>query len=154
MEKVCDACEFLKKPKHQILVTNYWNAGLGNNQAYLGRAYVTLRSHKGSLNSLSEEEWHEFEEIVRKLEKAYKAVYGAEPLNWGCYMNLAFREEPFNPHVHWHVFPRYKKAPVLGNMTFDDPLYGSFYDNDAEKLLDDGVVEQIAAKLRHYLEIN
>src|SRR5665213_618011 len=120
MEKKCDICEFLKSPKNQILTTQNWNVGIGNNHAYLGRAFATLRTHKGSLSQLNTEEWQEFEEIVQKLEKAYQQAFGAEPLNWGCYMNNAFQSEPFNPHVHWHIFPRYKTAPVINGITFDD----------------------------------
>ncbi len=154
MNKICDACEFLKtpNPKHQILTTDHWSVGVGNNQAYLGRAYVTLKTHKGSLSSLNEAEWHDFENVVRKLEAAFKAVYGAEPLNWGCFMNHAFRSEPFNPHVHWHVFPRYKKAPELDGVMYDDPLFGEFYDDNAERLVGDEVVEKIASGLRNYLD--
>lgn len=151
MDKKCDACEFLKEPEHQILVTNNWNVGLGNNQAYFGRAYVTLRTHKGSLSTLNDEEWQEFQEIVRKLEKAYKEAFGAEPLNWGCFMNHAFRSEPFNPHVHWHIFPRYKVAPLLDGVTYDDPLFGNFYDDKAERIVSNEVVEQIVSKLKSQL---
>ena len=98
MDKKCDTCEFLSHPtpKTQILETEYQSIGSGNNHAYFGRAYVTLKKHKNSLSSLSNEEWSDFEEIVRKLEKAYKDAFGAEPLNWGCFMNHAFRTEPFN----------------------------------------------------------
>lgn len=148
MDKKCDACEFLKEPKDQILVTKHWNVGIGNNHAYLGRAFVTLREHKSSLSELSDVQWQEFHEIVRKLEKAYKQAFGAEPLNWGCFMNHAFRTEPFNPHVHWHIFPRYKVAPVVSGITFDDPLFGNFYDDKAERIVSDEVVAAIVAKLK------
>lgn len=153
MEDNCDACQFLQNPnpKTQILVTEHWCVGLGNNHAYFGRAYCTLRTHKGSLSSLDEAEWQDYQEIVRKLEKAYKEVFGAEPMNWGCFMNNAYRVEPAKPHVHWHIFPRYKTAPVLDGITFDDPLYGEFYDDKAERLVSDGVVEHIADKLRAHL---
>lgn len=151
MNKKCDACEFLKEPEHQILVTNNWNVGIGNNQAYFGRAFVTLRTHKGSLSSLSDEEWSEFQEIVQKLEKAYKETFGAEPLNWGCFMNYAFRTEPFNPHVHWHIFPRYKVAPVLNGVVYEDSLFGNFYDDNAERLVSNEVVGQIVSKLKKHL---
>ncbi len=144
----CDACEFLKNPQNQILTTKHWNVGIGNNHAYLGRAYVTLRTHKGSLSSLNDDEWQEFHEIVRKLEKAYKTAFGAEPLNWGCFMNHAFRAEPFNPHVHWHIYPRYHVAPKLAGMTFEDPLFGNFYDDTAERIVTDDIVALIASKLR------
>ncbi len=153
MDKKCEACEFLKTPlpETQILTTNHWSVGIGNNHAYLGRAFVTLREHKGSLSELSDEQWSEFHAIVRKLEKAYKEAFGAEPLNWGCFMNHAFRTEPFNPHVHWHIFPRYAKAPVIGGVTFDDPLFGKFYDDKAERLIDDKLVSVIADTLRQHI---
>lgn len=153
MDKKCDACEFLKapQPNTQILVTKHWSAGIGNNHAYLGRAFVSLRSHKGSLSELDEEEWQDFRELVCKLEKAYKDAFGAEPLNWGCFMNHAFRTEPFNPHVHWHIFPRYSVAPVVAGITFDDPLFGNFYDDKAERLVSDEVVAEIAETLRNHI---
>ncbi len=151
MDKDCDACKFLADPKHQILVTNSWNIGLGNNQAYLGRAYATLRTHKSSLSELNQSEWQEFKEIVRKLEKAYKVAFGAEPLNWGCNMNNAFRALPGNPHVHWHIIPRYKQATVIGDTTYEDPLYGEFYDDKAERIVNDEVIDEIAAKLKSCL---
>lgn len=120
----------------------------GQNHAYLGRAYVTLKEHKASLSSLSQAEWEDFQTVVKTLEKAYKAAFGAEPLNWGCFMNHAFRTKPFNSHVHWHIYPRYEIAPVVDGITFDDPLFGEFYDNDAERLVSEEVVEHIASKLR------
>ena len=128
--------------------------GVGNNQAYLGRAYATLRNHKSSLGSLSQEEWHDFENVVQRLEEAYMAVYGAEPLNWSCCMNFAFREEPFNPHVHWHIYPRYKNAPEINGVTYEDVQFGNMYNDEAERLVYDNTAETIAYKLREYLENN
>src|SRR5882672_3443049 len=105
MHQGCEICEFLGKPKHQIIVTDKWSVGLGNNQAYLGRAFVSLRTHKESLSQLDQQEWREFEELVQKLEHAYSKAFGAVPLNWTCLMNNAFKVKPAQPHVHWHVFP-------------------------------------------------
>jgi diadenosine tetraphosphate (Ap4A) HIT family hydrolase len=154
MDKQCDACGFLKNPspETQILDTKYWSVGIdGHNHAYLGRAYVTLKEHKANLSSLSQDEWADFQEIVRKLEKAYKSAFGAEPLNWGCFMNHAFRTKPFNSHVHWHIFPRYEVAPVLDCITFDDSLFGEFYDNNAERPVSAETVEHIASTLRQHI---
>jgi hypothetical protein len=47
--------------------------------------------------------------------------------------NWAFRvqnpDPPFkdgrpNPHVHWHVMPRYANPVVFEGLTFDDPTFG------------------------------
>lgn len=69
-------------------------------------------------------------------------------------MNHAFRSEPFNPHVHWHIFPRYHKAPEIAGITFDDPLFGNFYDDTAERIVSDEVVNQIAERLKEQLALN
>ena len=151
MTKVCDACEFLKTPENQVLVTDYWNVGIGNNHAYLGRAFVTLREHKGSLSELSEDEWQDFQSIIKKLESAYKLAFGAEPLNWGCFMNHAFRVDPANPHVHWHIFPRYKEAPIVNGIRFDDELYGNFYDDKAERIVDNETVAAVIQTLKAHI---
>jgi diadenosine tetraphosphate (Ap4A) HIT family hydrolase len=135
----------------ETVITNHWQVELGNNHAYFGRAYANLRSHKGSLSALNKEEWEDFEAVVAKLEKAYKELFGAEPLNWGCFMNHAFRTKPFNPHVHWHIFPRYEIAPVLNGITFEDELFGNFYDDTSERMVSDDTVAHIASKLREYL---
>jgi diadenosine tetraphosphate (Ap4A) HIT family hydrolase len=155
MVKACDACIFLANPTPttQILETKFWSVGIdGKNHAYLGRAYVTLKEHRPSLSSLSQEEWEDFQDIVKVLEKAYKESFGAEPLNWGCFMNHAFREKPYNSHVHWHIYPRYEIAPVFDDITFDDSLFGEFYNNSAERLVDAQTVERIAATLRQHIE--
>jgi len=154
MDKKCDACSFLSNPtpETQILDTQYWSVGVdGKNHAYLGRAYVTLKEHKPSLSSLSQQEWEDFQDIVKKLEKAYKNAFGAEPLNWGCFMNHAFRSEPFNPHVHWHIYPRYKTTQVIDGITFDDPLFGNFYDHTADRSVSGEIVKEIASRLRQQL---
>jgi diadenosine tetraphosphate (Ap4A) HIT family hydrolase len=156
MDKKCDACEFLKHPndKTQILLTDHWSVGVGNNHAYFGRAYATLRAHKGSLGELSQTEWQDFELMVKRIENAYKAVYVAEPLNWGCYMNHAFRAEPYNPHVHWHVYPRYQTPPMLDGVSYEDALFGNFYNNKLERIVSDETAQKIAAKLSQYLKNN
>jgi diadenosine tetraphosphate (Ap4A) HIT family hydrolase len=151
MNESCDVCNILSDNKYQLLLTNHWRVTLSNNHAYMGRAYVTLRTHKGSLGMLDREEWLEFEGIVGKLEEAYAAAFGAAPLNWACFMNNAFRQEPALPHVHWHVFPRYKQAPTVNGITFEDAQYGEHYTPKSVRLVDDETVEQIIAALQEHL---
>jgi ATP adenylyltransferase len=151
MSKQCDICKFLEKPSHAILRTKYWNVGLGLNNAYLGRAYVTLLEHKASLSELSSEEWQDFETLVRKLESAYRKAFGADPLNWSCLMNNAYKEKPYNPHVHWHLIPRYENPTQIGGLTFEDEEFGHMFTPRKERLVDDQVVEEIAKKIKSYL---
>lgn len=148
MDKTCDACEFLQNPVHQILVTEYWTIGVGNDHPYLGRAFATLKTHRGSVSELTAEELVEFQANLGKLERAYKTAFGADVLNIECNMNHAFKSEPFNPHVHWHIYPRYKTAPEVAGVVFDDPLFGEHIDEDLVRIVSDEVVETIVTKLR------
>jgi diadenosine tetraphosphate (Ap4A) HIT family hydrolase len=153
MNQNCDICQFLKnKPLNdQILTGEYWTVGIIPDQPYLGRAIITLLDHKPSLGTLSKEEWQEFETIVSKLELAYKTAFGAEPLNIGCFMNHGYRDNPPHPHVHWHIFPRYKESYELLGITFSDNRYGNFYNDDMRRPVDDAVVSEIAKQLKDAL---
>ncbi len=150
MNPACDVCQFLdKKPlKNQIITTAHWTVGVIPDQPYLGRALITLLTHKSSLGQLSDDEWQEFHDIVRKLEPAYEQAFEAKPLNMGCFMNHGYRDDPPHPHVHWQIFPRYKEPVELKGMVFKDERYGEFYDNDAQNFVSDEVVEEIANKLK------
>lgn len=148
MKTSCSICKILKEPGELLTETKKWSVRLGNNQAYFGRAFVVLRNHKASLSDLSKQEWSEFEMIVEQLESAYKLAFNANPINWSCLMNNAFRNGASNPHVHWHVYPRYKNAPVLNGEHYEDSLYGEHYNPTAEQLVTDDVVHQIAEILR------
>lgn len=63
-------------------------------------------------------------------------------------MNHAFKSEPFNPHIHWHIYPRYKKSVEVGGVVFKDPLFGKHIDEDLANIVDDKVVEEIVSKLK------
>lgn len=148
MEKKCDACEFIKAPKNQILATDYWTVGIGNDQPYLGRAYCTLKRHEGTLGDLSKEEWDDLQPIFKELEQRYTNVFGAELINVECNMNHAFKSEPFNPHVHWHIYPRYSSSVEVAGVVFEDSLFGSHIDEDLVNIVDDTVVAEIVSKLK------
>lgn len=151
MNQNCEICKLLDNPAHVLLMTPNWRVSISNNQAYLGRAYITLRNHKETHGELSVKEWREFQEIVTKLENAYRQAFHAAPINWCSFMDHAYRMDPPVPHVHWHVFPRYKVAPQIDGVTFDDPLYGDLFDHKAEQVVSDELAETIIQKLRAYL---
>ena len=152
MDKKCDACEFLKSPKNQIIVTENWSVGIGNDQPYLGRAYATLKKHTGKISELTTDEWLDFQEIMGKLEIAYKNAFGADVINIECNMNHAFKSEPYNPHIHWHIYPRYKTAPEVGGIKFNDSLFGSHIDENKINIVSDEVVEQIISTLVEHIK--
>ena len=148
MNQQCNSCLYLKNPDGNILVSDYWVVALAPNQGYLGRCYVTLKQHKGDLSSLSDKEWLDFADTSRRMEKALKSAFNATPFNWSCLMNNAYQHEPPQPHVHWHLLPRYEKSVKLNGLEFTDPQFGHHYDRDQRRSVDDATYRVIAQKVK------
>jgi len=79
------------------------------------------------LSDLAGDEWDDFSKVVKTLESTYKEALGATLFNWGCLMNDAYQNKPPNPHVHWHLRPRYEKPIKLFGLTFEDLEFGHHY---------------------------
>lgn len=148
MNKNCDICEHLDDQSGNIINTDHWSVALAPDQGYLGRCYVTLREHKDSLSSLSDEEWADFARITRQLEDGCKEAFGATPFNWSCLMNNAFQVKPSLPHVHWHFRPRYEHPAQLNGVTFVDPQFGFHYDREQRRKVDDETYHMILNKIK------
>lgn len=108
-----------------IVETDYWIILLVPDQKNLGTCVVALKRDEGDLAGLNGEEWHEFSEIVINLESALRTAFNSTMFNWGCLMNSAYRNDPPNPHVHWHFIPRYKQKTEFKGIIFEDPCFGS-----------------------------
>lgn len=147
----CDICDLLKNDTTLIFQTDHWKVFLMDEQSYLGRSVVSLKRHAGSLPDLSEEEWIDFKKVVERLEKAIRKTFDAQVFNWGCLMNNAFRKVPFNPHVHWHVRPRYKSKVIFAGKTFEDPDFGEHYNRDRKETVSPEILNQIVRAFKNHL---
>lgn len=143
----CPHCKSTNKDKDFLFETTHWRAFLVPDQCYLGRVIVEVQNHKGSLSELTNEEWTNFGELVQKYEFAVKKAFGADVFNWMCFMNNAYQEENPNPHVHWHVRPRYKNRVVFERQEFIDPDFGKNYDRGREFIAPDELFHKIKQKL-------
>jgi diadenosine tetraphosphate (Ap4A) HIT family hydrolase len=123
----CEICPILATRNHgadvTVLETAHWRAVLDSDQRTLGKMFVTLRTHKGTVGKLTALEWGELHDVMRHLEVATRGAFQPSHFNWSCLMNNAVAaEQP--THVHWHFHPRYK-APVefAGEVFSDTELY-------------------------------
>lgn len=107
-----------------IFESKHWEVNLGEDQLYLGRAYVDCKSKKTSLSELSDEEFLDLHNVIKKYESLLKKTFSATLFNWACLMNHAYREKPYAPQVHFHVRPRYESNVRVGDMVFHDPNFG------------------------------
>ena len=148
MAKNCEVCKLLNDNSSTILVTDYWRIALADDQGYLGRTFVTLKKHKQHLSDLNSSEWQDFIQIVNRIESSYKKSFGAINFNWVCLMNNAYQEPVAEPHVHWHVRPRYNKPVILYSDKFIDPNFGHHYDRNQKNIVNVKTFNQILSTIK------
>ena len=147
--KDCEICPIIETHNGgedvQVLQTEYWRAVLDADQRTLGKMFVTLLEHKESISELSDDEWRDLHEIMKRLEDSVKRAFGPSHFNWQCLMNNAVvTDEP--THVHWHFHPRYK-APVEfdGEIFYDTELYSP--KKRTTHVVDKTVLEKIKSEI-------
>lgn len=93
---------------------------------------VSLR-HVGKLSDLTEAEAADFFVVSSALERAMEHELTATMVNFSCLRNWSYRRnEPTppwrdgapNPHVHWHVAPRYDHPVTVLQEVFEDVDFG------------------------------
>jgi diadenosine tetraphosphate (Ap4A) HIT family hydrolase len=127
-----------------VFESEYWRVTLAREQSYLGRAYVTAREHRASLPELTTDQWLDLKAVMARYEAAVREAFGADLFNWSCLMNDAFKAEQPEPHVHWHVRPRYQTAPVVNGVSYPDPNFAHQHDRQASRLVSGGELARIA----------
>lgn len=130
-----------------IAETEFWKISVPPQQPYLGYTCVFLKRHCCSLSELTADEWFDFKKLTIKLERTVRTAFAPEVFNWSCLMNHAFRETPPNPHVHWHIKPRYHATVDFAGVAFTDEEFGSHYNPLKEGAVSPEVHAAIEGKL-------
>ncbi len=148
-KKTCPICSWSPDNPDYLLVyeTKFWRVVLAPNQCLVGRCVVHLKRHCGDIAETRTDEILDWLKLVTVIETALRRVFNATMFNWSCYMNLSYRENPPDPHVHWWVVPRYNHAVRVGALTFEDPTFGSPYDHSMSLAIPTEVRQQIAELL-------
>jgi diadenosine tetraphosphate (Ap4A) HIT family hydrolase len=108
--------------------TEHWKVILAEDQTFLGRGVISLKRRPcTSLSELRDEELVDLKQnVIIPYEAAVKSAFGAELFNWSCFMNFAYRNTPPDPHVHWHVRPRYRNPVEFAGEHFVDEWFGDY----------------------------
>ncbi len=102
----CGWCHLSEEEKRfQEYESAFWSVFHADEQDYTGRCILVLKRHCGSLTELSDEEWEDLRDLIRKTETCLKTVLGAALCNWSCLMNSFYKEAEPDPHLHIHVRP-------------------------------------------------
>lgn len=91
-----------------------------------------------SIDALSIEEYATFMHDVRTTSQALRQVFKPDHMNYELLGNS-------NPHLHWHIIPRYKSDPRWGQPVWEGWPRGEFWDNQHVLTNEESVetVEQI-----------
>lgn len=135
---------FLDSP-YPIYKGKFWNIILYNDQSYLGRSIVYLKSREIEDTLLLTDEEHEelWKNILPRLEIALKKSFHPDRLNYAHFANTVH-------HVHWHIIPRYKENPIreFSGETFRDDCVGLNYAPYTEKKVSRDVMDKICAEIK------
>lgn len=110
---------------------------------------------------LSTEEASDFQVVLRALEPALERAFSALLVNMQDQRNWAYRnhdpDPPLkdgrpNPHVHWHIMPRYAAPVSFENVEFGDPTFGEPFEW-REQHVPPSVRQAILVKIQQELDI-
>ena len=148
----CDWCSLSEEDKkYQLYESRSWLVFLSDEQDYIGRCILVLKRHCGSLPELTDEEWDELRDLVRKVEACLKAVLGATLCNWSCLMNNFYKAAAPDPHLHIHVRPRYDKPVPLNGNTYTDSEFGHHYAQKMSGEIPAEDMEEVFSRLKEWL---
>jgi diadenosine tetraphosphate (Ap4A) HIT family hydrolase len=149
MSKECHLCTLRD---NVIFETKEWVVVLNIDQNYLGRYLVISKRHADSLSTLNHAEWVELKGVIEKSESLLRRTFPQITLfNWACLMNHAFREKPYNPHVHWHVKPRHDDPISFGGVTWTDNEFGSHYNPKSKNIVPEETLRALLTHIRKHL---
>ncbi|MBP5253885.1 MAG: HIT family protein [Lachnospiraceae bacterium] len=149
----CDWCHLSEEDREYLLCdSGCWSVFLADEQDYIGRCVLVLDRHCGSMAELTDDEWQDLLNLVRKLEMCLKTVFGADLCNWSCLMNSFFKDPEPCPHLHIHVRPRYRNPVVINGNTYADDAFGHHYTHDKGGRIPEEDMQAVFIRMKRWLD--
>jgi len=112
----CDIWAKFDRANGEILSTSHWSVVIRRKQVTLGALVLICREHVGSVGGLSREAAADLPVAAKALETTLHVAFQPEKLNYLALMMV-------DPHLHFHVLPRYSKPRDLHGYTFTDAAW-------------------------------
>lgn len=103
-------------PEGMVKEYEFWVLLLRPEQLTIGSLMLINKSEATSMGELSAEAFAELSQVTADTEKALDAAFAKEKINYLCFMLR-------DPHVHFHVLPRYSTDKTFAGLTFSDPTW-------------------------------
>src|SRR5919199_5424295 len=96
-------CSLCHLTRGVVAENEYWIMALNENQATLGRVFFALKRHETDVTALTADERETLWRFLAEAKEALLALFAPDHFNYMFLMNI-------DPHVHMHIFPRYRAA--------------------------------------------
>ncbi|MEP3225106.1 MAG: HIT family protein [Parasphingorhabdus sp.] len=125
-------------PASLIKEYDNWVVLLRPAQITLGSLIVAAKSNAEDFGALSSDDFAELKTVTTDVATALKQLVSHQKLNWLMLMMV-------DPHVHFHLLPRYDGAREWMGQKFEDTAWpGPPSLGDAKKLTDDQIADMAA----------
>ena len=110
---ICDRINQIKKGENSHFVAELETGYivLGDFQFFKGYALFLCKEHEGELHDLPSEFKERYLIEMSYVAQAVHEVFSPKKLNYECLGNA-------EPHLHWHIFPRYEDDPSPGTASW------------------------------------
>ncbi len=113
----CDLWAKFDHPNGEILRTAHWRVVVRPKQVTLGALVLISARHVEALSALEPVEAAELPQVAAALEARLRRVFAPDKINYLALMMV-------DPHLHFHVLPRYAQPRTVAGYTFTDPSWG------------------------------
>lgn len=100
-------------PDNVIREYKYWSVLLRPKQVTLGSLVMICNEDATSFSEISTEAFEEQQEVIKDIEQVLGALFEFEKINYLMLMMV-------DPHVHYHVIPRYDQVRKFEEKLFSD----------------------------------
>ncbi len=128
-------------PGSRVAETDHWGVMLRPAQPTLGALVVAFKGEATAFGEIGAPAFAEFGKVVAAAEVMLKSAVGYEKINWLMLMMV-------DPHVHFHVLPRYPGAKALDGLEVTDTGWPGPPALGAAVAPDEGQRAALVARLR------
>jgi diadenosine tetraphosphate (Ap4A) HIT family hydrolase len=135
-------CRLCAPSEGVVLQNGFWTLVVNENQGTLGRLFFALNRHETDVTALTPDEQLSLWGFAREAKEALITLFAPDHFNYLFHMNI-------DPHVHMHIYPRYRTERGFDGDVFPDSRFGDHYDSAEVHRLGEASRENLAALLRH-----
>ena len=128
-------------PETGIHTYSNWQVLLRPTQVTLGALVLVAREPVTAFSQLSPAGFTELAQVTRDVETVLSHLFRYDKLNYLMLMMV-------DPHVHFHVIPRYAETRVYGSVEFSDVAWPGAPDLAHATRVDDTVFNRLRDELR------